>query len=84
MHRKGFTQFSLTIVMNKVKKLKQRFKKEADKKNKTGNGRGKPWKFFTQLDEIIGHRPNVTPQFCIDTSATEAEQDELEDDGRIQ
>lgn len=73
--------------MNKVKKLKQRFKKEADKKNKTGNGRGKPWKFFTQLDEIIGHRPNVTPQFFIDTSATEAEQDELEDDeddGRIQ
>ena len=73
--------------MNKVKKLKQRFKKEADKKNKTGNGRGKPWKFFTQLDEIIGHRPNVTPQFCIDTFATAAEQDELEndeDDGRIQ
>ena len=46
--------------MNKVKKLKQHFKKEADKKNKTGNGRGKPWKFFTQLDEINAADPMYT------------------------
>ena len=32
-------------------------------------GRAKPWKFFQRMNEIIGHRPNVHPEFCIDTSA---------------
>jgi hypothetical protein len=65
--------------MHKVKKLKQRFKKEADKQNKSGNGRGKQWKFFTNLDEIIGHRPNVCPEYCIDTSAS-VEKEKTEED----
>ena len=29
-----------------MKKLKQRFKQEADKKQRTGNSRCKEWKFF--------------------------------------
>ncbi len=69
LHEKGFTDYTVDNVVNKMKKLRQRFKKEADKLRKSGAGRGKPWKFYKRLDEIIGHRPNIQPDFSIDTSA---------------
>ena len=66
-----------------MKKLRQRFKKEADKLRRSGNGRGKPWKFFRRLDEIIGHRPNIQPKFTIDTSADNVNDETMgEDDGK--
>ena len=68
MHDKGFTEYSLMNIINKMKKLRQRFKKEADKRRKSGSGRGKLWKFYRTVDDIIGHRPNIQPIFSIDTS----------------
>lgn len=67
--------------MNKIKKLKQRFKKEAYKQKKSGNGRGKQWIFFTNMDEIIGHRPNVCPEYCINSSVSDKEKTEEQEEG---
>jgi hypothetical protein len=67
-----------------MKKLRQRFKKEVDSAKKSGKGRAKPWKFFQTLNEIIGHRPNVRPAFCIDTSAGEKEDNTDIDNGEEQ
>ena len=76
MHKKGFEKFTVDNIVNKMKKLRQRFKKEVDNKRKTGTGKPKTtWKFFKNVDEIIGHRPNVCPVFCIDTSAVEKQED---------
>ena len=61
-----------------MKKLKQTFKTEVDNKRKTCTGRAKPCKFFNILEEIIGCRPNVHPEFCIDTSAGKKEDDQAE------
>ena len=69
MHDKGLTDYTLENIINKMKKLRQRFKKEADKRRKSGSGRRKTWKFYSQLDNIIGHRPNIEPTFSVDTSA---------------
>ncbi|CAB4003255.1 Hypothetical predicted protein, partial [Paramuricea clavata] len=75
LHKKGFTDYTLENVVNKMKKLRQRFKKEVDSAKKSGKGRAKPWKFFQRLNDIIGHRPNVRPAFCVDTSAGEKAED---------
>ena len=80
-----FKKYSLVHIMNKMKKLRQKYKVEFDKKKRSGNGSGKTWKFFDALHDILGHRPNVQPIFCIDTSTEKAidGQDESEnEDGK--
>ena len=56
----------------KVKKLKQEYKKIKDKLNKTGeSGRMhlKSWDFFDPLDSIWGHKPATHPPAVVDTLA---------------
>ena len=83
LHEKGFTSYNITNTINKIKKLKQRFKQEADKKKRSGNGRCKEWKFFTNLNEILGHRPIVQPEFCIDALAKDKTEADEEGIGRL-
>lgn len=40
---------TLKEIINKIKKLKQKYKSEKDKAKKSENGRKKPWKYFQQL-----------------------------------
>ena len=83
MENRGFT-FRLDDIINKMKKLRQKYKMEKDKKNKSGSGRNKPWKFFGKLDEILATRPNTQPHVVIDSSLVHAETSgvasEVEDD----
>ena len=52
----------------KIKNLKTTYKKIKDHNGVTGNGR-KTFKFFQQLDEILGHRPASVPEVLLDTQA---------------
>ncbi|KAG5879792.1 hypothetical protein JTB14_027200 [Gonioctena quinquepunctata] len=45
---------------NKLKTLITKYREICDHNNKTGNER-KTWKFFKQLEEYIGDKPNVRP-----------------------
>lgn len=72
MENRGFT-FRLDDIINKMKKLRQKYKVEKDKANKSGRGRKKPWKFFSKLDEILATRPNTQPHTVIDSSFVDAE-----------
>ena len=67
MENRGFT-FHVHDVINKMKKLRQKYKVEKDKSSKSGRGRRKPWKFFPKLDEILSTRPNTHPPVVIDSS----------------
>ena len=52
----------------KIKNLKTTYKKIKDHNGVTGNGR-KTFKFFQQLDEILGHCPASVPEVLLDTQA---------------
>jgi hypothetical protein len=71
MENRGFF-FRLDDIINKMKKLRQKYKVEKDKSNKSGTGKKKPWKYFGKLDEILGTRPNTRPPKVIDTSSEHA------------
>ena len=51
---------------NKVKKLRQEYKKIKDKHNQTGEERSQ-WKFYDKLDEILGTRPATRPPVVLET-----------------
>ena len=50
----------------KVKKLRQEYKKLADKHKETGQGRTE-WKFFDKLNEFLATRPATRPPVVLDT-----------------
>ena len=56
LHAKGFEGFSVKEVINKMKKLRQKYKKEKDKGRKSGNGSSRQWKFFSRMDNILSAR----------------------------
>ena len=51
----------------KIKKLRGEYKKIKDKKGKTGEG-NKPWKYFENLDSVLGHKPATCPPIVVDIS----------------
>ncbi|KAG5899640.1 hypothetical protein JTB14_036013 [Gonioctena quinquepunctata] len=53
-------QFSPLQCEDKLKTLITKYREICDHNNKTGNER-KTWKFFEQLEEYIGVKPNVRP-----------------------
>ena len=59
---RGATQCS-----NKIKKLRQEYKKRKDDKNKSGAS-NLPWTFYEAIDSILGHRPATCPPVTIDSS----------------
>ena len=60
-------ELTLKAVVNKMKKLCQKYKTEKDKTWKSGNGKQKKWKFFDQMDQILASRHNITPVSIFDT-----------------
>ena len=74
----------------KVKNLKNQYKKVKDHNGVTGNRR-KVFKYYEQLDRILGHRPASLPTVLVDTASddtdTRLEENDIlstqEDDGKI-
>ena len=58
-----------------MKKLRQKYKQEKDKTRKSGNGAGKKWKLFDDIDAFLMRKHNVTPPCLVDTM-TEIQDDE--------
>jgi hypothetical protein len=67
--------FTPRDVVNKVKKLRQKYKAEKDKKRRSGTGKGKEWKFFSKLDAFLSTKPNVEPLLVVDTMAESSTND---------
>jgi hypothetical protein len=51
-----------------MNKLCQKYKVEKDKTKKSRRGRGKGWKFFSKMNEVLAHKPNTQPPISIDSS----------------
>ena len=66
---------------DKIKKLRQEYKRVKDHNNWTGRGR-KTMKFMEKMDEILGHKPATKPEVVLDTS--EEEITVLESSGEVQ
>ena len=78
MHEKGYTNLTLEQTVNKMKKLRQKYKTEKDKARKSGNNRTKKWKYFDQIDGFMSQKHNVTPTAIIDTMSMDQSDDERE------
>ena len=58
---KGFKGYTLKEVINKIKKLRQKFKQEKNKTRCSGSGAGKKWKFFDDIDYIFNQKTQCHP-----------------------
>lgn len=69
-----------------MKKLRQKYKTEKDKRRISGRNRGKEWKFFQKMDAFLSKKHNIEPPVIIDTMAesvdneTSATQGEYKED----
>ena len=54
-------------IITKLKKLRQKYKTVKDNKKKSGNSKGREWKFFKKMDSILSTRHNVQPPAIVDT-----------------
>ena len=72
MDNRNLKHFTVQDLINKMKKLRQKYKEEKDKANKSGTGRRRKWVFFDRMDRILCDRPQVKPPLVIDSSVTEA------------
>ncbi len=75
---KGFKGYTLKEVINKIKKLRQKFKQEKQLR-RSGNGAGKKWKFFDDIDRFLTKRHNVTPPVLVDTMHDMTQSEEEKD-----
>lgn len=82
MEGKGFEGYTLKEVINKIKKLRQKYKEEKDKARRSGNGACKRWKFFNEIDSFLTTRHNVNPPTVVDTMANnESVEEQVEELG---
>ena len=58
---------------SKIKREKYRTYK--DKIARSGAGAGKPPKFFDEIDEILGTRPQTRPTFLLDSGNADADKE---------
>ena len=70
MENRNFKNFTVQDLMNKMKKLRQKYKQEKDKSRRSGTGRRKKWKFFEIMDRTLCNKPQVKPPLVIDSSAS--------------
>jgi len=66
----------LKAIINKIRKLHQKYKEEKTKTSKSGRARGQKWKFFDKMDCILGHRANISPPWVLDSSVDQTEEGE--------
>ena len=56
-------------IINKLKKLRQKYKTAKDNKKKGGNSKGREGTFFKKMDSILSPRHHVQPPAIVDTMA---------------
>lgn len=57
-------------LVNKMKKVRQKYKQEKDKSSRSGKGKRKKWKFFEIMDRTLCDKPQVKPPLVIDSPAS--------------
>ena len=67
MKEKGFSR-DAEQCKAKIKNLKTKYRQVKDNNNKTGRGR-KTFKYYDELDVVLGHRPASRPPVVLDATA---------------
>ena len=70
MENRNFKTYTVQDLVNKMKKLRQKYKQEKDKSSRSGTGKRKKWKFFDIIDRTLSDKPQVKPPLVIDSSAS--------------
>ena len=66
----------VSAIINKLKKLRVKYKTEKGKLKKSGTSRPKKgWKFFEKMDAIYKENPSIQPPYVIDNSKKSGESD---------
>lgn len=68
MENRNFRNYTVQDLVNKMKKLHQKYKQEKDKSNRSGTGKRKKWRFFDIMDTTMSDKPPVKPSLIIDSS----------------
>ena len=68
MENRNFRNYMVQDLMNKIKKLCQKYKQEKDKPNRSGTGKRKKWRLFDMMDVTMSDKPQVKPPLVIDSS----------------
>lgn len=77
-------EFTVKEVINKMKKLRQKYKMEKDKSRKSGNGTAKKqWKYFNKIDNIMSEKHVVNPPSIVDTMAETNHRNLKDDTGKF-
>ncbi len=66
---------------SKIKNLKTQYRDIKDHNSRTGNGR-KVCKFFSELDDILSHRPASVPLVLFDSGADRRTQGESQEESQ--
>ena len=61
----------VSVIINKLKKLRVKYKTEKGKLKKMGQG----WKFFEKMDAIYKENPSIQPPYVVDSSKKSGESD---------
>ena len=69
MENRNFKNYTVQDLVNKMKKLRQKYKQEKDKSRRSGTGKRKKWKFFDVMDTTLCDKPQVKPSLIIDSSS---------------
>ena len=70
MENRNFKSYTVQDLVNKIKKLRQKYKQEKDKSSRSGTGKRKKWRFFEIIDRTLCDKPQVKPPLVIDSSAS--------------
>ena len=68
MKNRNFRNYTVQDLVNKMKKLRQKYKQEKDKSSRSGTGKRKEWKLFEIIDRTLCDKPQVKPPLVIDSS----------------
>ena len=70
MENRNFRSYTVQDVVNKMKKLRQKYKQEKDKCSRSRTGKRKKWKVFEMIDRALCDKPQVKPFLAIDSSGS--------------
>lgn len=66
----------VSAIINKLKKLRVKYKTDKGKLKKSGTSRPKKqWKFFEKMDAIYKENPSIQPPYVVDSSKKSGESD---------
>ena len=64
----------VSAIINKLKKLRVKYKTDKAKLKKSGTSRPKKeWKFFEKMDAIYKENPSIQPPYVVDSSKKSGE-----------